>query len=372
MEWPLFTAEQQDEVPLWWSSLSAAEPLFSDPRWLELFARSRSESPAWWFSAGRSDQAEIGLRATVVQAGARKSMNPYRWLFEPTAYHDGPPFDPAGAPAREAWFPLLLCSYPGLDSYPVGAGRDPGLVQLLLDGVADWAASQGIAVVALGFVQPERHEVATAAAAAGYHGVPVAVRANLPLSAGPAAAGSSARQRGGVRRLRRRLAERGVRVREVDHPLAELDALVQLRCAHARQHGKEPDPAEERSWLGPLLERLADRITVYGAYAGDELRGFSLFVDDGHWWHAFAVARRDPAADRDLYFELMYHLPVEQAAARGITELSFGYGTSEAKRRRGCTLVPVPAWYRAAQPQIQDWLAGQTSQARVTPARMPS
>src|SRR5687768_11678850 len=120
----MFTVVQQDESPLWWSGLSAGERLFSDPRWLELVAGSRGEPPAWWFCLGRADRPEIGLRGTVVGADARKSMNPYRWLFERTPYHDAEPFDPAAAPDRTAWFPALLCSYPGLDAYPVGAGDD--------------------------------------------------------------------------------------------------------------------------------------------------------------------------------------------------------------------------------------------------------
>jgi predicted N-acyltransferase len=70
-------------------------------------------------------------------------------------------------------------------------------------------------------------------------------------------------------------------------------------------------------------------------------------------WNAFVVARRDP----DLYFELMYHTPTEHAAARGIAEISFGYGTEQAKRRRGCTLVPVPTWFHSADPPVQRWLA---------------
>jgi uncharacterized protein len=360
----MFSAVQQCSVPEWWSRLSVADTLFSDPRWLELFARSRGETQTWWFSAGRSGQAAIGLRGTVVGADTRKSMNPYRWLFEHTAYHDREPFDADSAPERSAWFPVLLCSYPGLDTYPVGAGDDAELVRLLLDGIAQWAGERGITLVVVGFVQPERHQVAAGASAAGYLALPVATRANLPLagrSAEEVFCSYSAQQRNNLRRLRRRLAALGVRVVELQHPETELETLVELRCAHSRQHGKEPDEAEERAWLGPLLTELTDRVTVYGAVAESQLRGFSLFVDDGRWWNAFVVARRDPVADHDVYFELMYHTPIEQAASRGIAEISFGYGTEEAKRRRGCALVPVPAWFRSTEPSVSRWLTDAAS-----------
>ena len=356
----MFGVVQQRSVPSWWSRLSSANPLFSDPLWLELFGDSRGEADTWWFSAGRGDNAEVALRGTVVDADTRKSMNPYRWLFDRTGYHDRHPFAADGAPDRSAWFPALLCSYPGLDTYPVGAGNDPEPVRLLLDGLTGWAAERGIATVVVGFVHPEHEGFAAGATAAGYAAVPVATRANLPLAGRTAdeVFGSySAQQRNNLRRLRARLAARGVRVVELPDPSAELDTLVELRCAHARQHGKEPDADEERSWLGPLLDRLGDRVTVFGAIVGDQLRGFSLFVDDGRWWNAFVVARRDPDEDRDVYFELMYHTPTEYAAARGMPELSFGYGTGEAKRRRGCTLVPVPAWFRGADPAVARWLA---------------
>jgi hypothetical protein len=368
-----FTATQGDGAPPWWAGLAAATPgatVFSDPRWLELFAGSRGEPPAWWFAAQRQDRPVVGLRGTVVQAGTRTSMNPYRWLFEDTPYRDERAFDPTAAPERASWFPALLCSYPGLDSYPVGAGDDPELVGSLLDGVAGWAAGRGIATVVLGFAQPERAGLAAGATAAGYTPLPVAVRATLPVSAEDPFPGYSAQQRYNVRRLRRRLADRGVRVEELPEPLAELDTLVELRCAHARQHGKQADPAEERSWLGPLLRLFPERVTVYGAFTGAELRGFALFVDDGRLWNAFAVARTDPDADRDAYFELMYHTPTERAAGRGVTELSFGYGTAEAKRRRGCTLTPVPAWYRAtsaADPAVARWLAARAADPAVAP-----
>ena len=355
----MFSAVQQCSVPPWWSRLSAADPLFSDPRWLELFARSRGETGTWWFAAGRSERPEIGLRGTVVGADTRKSMNPYRWLFEDTAYHDREPFDASGAPDSSAWFPALLCSYPGLNTYPVGAGGDAELVRLLLDGIARWAGSRGIGLVAVGFVQPELLPFGAGARAAGYLAVPVATRANLPLagrSADQVFGSFSAQQRNNLRRLRRRLDARGVRVVELPDPRSELDTLVELRCAHARQHGKEPSEAEERLWLDPLLTELGDHVTVYGAVAGSQLRGFSLFVDDGRWWTAFVVARRDPTIDRDVYFELMYHTPIEHAAARGIAEISFGYGTEEAKRRRGCTLVRVPAWFHSTEPSVRRWL----------------
>ena len=183
---------------------------------------------------------------------------------------------------------------------------------------------------------------------------------------------------------RARLHDRGVRIVELERPLRYLDALVELRCAHSGQHGKVADPAEERAWLEPLLTTLADRVTVFGAftepagsegragpageggsagsagpvgYGGSPLRGFALFVDDGRWWNAFAVARRDPEQDRDVYFELMFNTPVEAAAARGIAEISFGYGTGEAKRRRGCRFATVPAWYSSTDPSVADWLA---------------
>jgi predicted N-acyltransferase len=103
---------------------------------------------------------------------------------------------------------------------------------------------------------------------------------------------------------------------------------------------------------------------VFGAIADSRLCGFALFVDDGHWWNAFVVARRDPVADRDVYFELMYHTPIEHAAARGIAEISFGYGTEEAKRRRGCTLVRVPAWFHSTEPAVRRWLADTAREER--------
>ncbi len=355
----MFDSVRQHAAPSWWPHLGAAQPLFSDPRWLELFAESRGDSGTWWFAAGRGTEAEVGLRGTVVGAGTRKSMNPYRWLFDRTGYHDREPFDAASAPDRSAWFPALLCSYPGLDTYPVGAGDEPEPVRLLLSGIAGWAASRGIATVVVGFVHPEHTAVAVAAAAAGYIAVPVATRANLLVPAdGGVFASYSTRQRNNVRRLRARLAAGGVAVAERSDPTEHLDTLVELRCAHARQHGKEPDPAEERAWLGPLLHRIGDRVTVFGAtrHTTGELRGFSLFVDDGRWWNAFAVARRDPVADRDVYFELMFHTPAEWAAARGIAEISFGFGTGEAKRRRGCALVPVPAYYLGLDPSVAQWL----------------
>lgn len=359
----MFSVVQQGSPPQWWSRLSAGETLFSDPRWLALFGRSRGETETWWFGAGRSDRAEIGIRGNVVGADARKSMNPYRWLFERTAYHDGEPFDAGRAPDSQTWFPALVCSYPGLESYPVGAGvagGDSELVRLLLDGIAGWARDRRIGLVVVGFVQPERQVFGTAAAMAGYRPVPVATRASLRIDGrGPDQVFDlySAGQRNNLRRLRARLATRGIRVVELADPVAELDTLVALRCAHMRQHGREPDEVEERTWLGLLLTELGDRVTVYGAIEAGELRGFSLFVHDGQWWHAFVVARRDPERDRDVYFELMYHTPTEQAAARGIAEISFGYGTEEAKRRRGCTLVRVPAWFLSTEPEVHDWLA---------------
>ena len=43
------------------------------------------------------------------------------------------------------------------------------------------------------------------------------------------------------------------------------------------------------------------------------------------------------------YFSCMFYQPVECAPARGVEVLAYGYGTLDAKRRRGCQLSPYYA-----------------------------
>lgn len=334
--------------PSWWPHHDVGTPLFASWEWLSTIGSLQSKGEHGWVRVGGPD-AWGALRSTWVTAtSTRRSLDPYHWAYEQTAYRTGiadpqPPSRP-----REAWFPSMVSVLPGLDTYMMGTdAADSGCAVKLLAALIAEAQRRGAATVALGFVQPSEIGLMAGAELMGFQRITMATLATLALpgdrSKDPWAHHSS-KQRANMRRTRRLLHEAGVQVDVVARPLEQLDTLVALRCDHLRSHGRHPDAEQERRHIRTLLQRFGDRCTVIVAAAGYEIRAFSLFLRDVDIVHAYMTGRRDLGDNKDLYFDVNYYKPAELFNEQNIAAISYGYGTEEAKRLRGCHLEVVPGY----------------------------
>lgn len=332
--------------PGWWPVCDSDVPLFVSQNWLKAFADVRSYENHYWFRATEMTTGrESMIRGTWVDdSRLRRSLNPHHWMFEQTAYRDGVAFTDAQQHVPiERVIPSLVFVYPGLDFHLVG-NRDARAVTTLFGQAIRTAKEAGAASVAIGFAQPGDGVTAEVALQLGFTRFKMATLASYHVagrSADDLFGSYSRKQRASFRRTRRRLGEQGVKCRILQEPHTQLDLLTELRCSHLAHHGRSPIVQEERRHLAALFLQFGALVTVLIAVRDHEIRAFSLFLQDGDTWHSYMTGRREACEDRDVYFELNYYLPVEIAARNEYRVISYGYGTEEAKRLRGCQLEDV-------------------------------
>lgn len=339
-----------------WRALDPDPSLFASPAWLALMS-DRIEGTHRRFVSAPGTPDATGFFGTVVgDSGVSESKNPWRLLFEPCHVRTLTPSAVAAqaaaraaGPPREAWFPSLVLTYPGLECFPAGPGRHrPAALDRAVAEVVGRARDEGLRTVAFLYVQPEERALAQALRRAGFVRFPLALRCNLRppgTSFADYRATLSRDAAHSMDRVRRRMAERGVSVDRF--PLRELndaavERLVELRLQHRAKYGRRPDAAGERTQLRTFREHFGDRVEVVAALADGRIIGFCLFLDAGDVRHAWSNGTDyTDSRSKDTYFEVCYYRPVEDAYRTGRKELSFSYGAERTKLERGCRLDEV-------------------------------
>jgi hypothetical protein len=342
-------------APPGWERLEATSPLFGQSIWFSLMGKARPEDV--WCVALSEGRPVVGFRGTTFgTAAVSDTWDPWALLFDRVPTVRTLPEevlpeleDAGGADLRRLFFPALVFCYPGYDVFPIGGGegrRD--LLEGLVAHTVEHARRQAVATVSFLYVDPQREGFEDALRAAGFVGFPGATRADLTLVGhdfDAYVAALSGNQRANLRKIRRTLGEAGVTVTRRDLRDVMEDVLA-LRLLHKKKHGRRFDEAEERSMLEAFAgPGLAERVTLFVATAEARTIGFALFLWDDLLWHAmFTGSDYDDPRHKNAYFELMFYAPIEHAYRHGIRRLSFGYGTEEAKRRRGCTITTTRSW----------------------------
>jgi predicted N-acyltransferase len=147
-----------------------------------------------------------------------------------------------------------------------------------------------------------------------------------------------------VKREINRMDERGL-VRAVRPLGPDEPELLDLRCRLIQKYDGAVDRAAQAAIFDMIREHVAPSdITVFTVSAGDRLLSFSLFIQDGPEWTVMLIGSDYDSPDAGYgYFSCMFYQPAELAPARGVNLLAYGYGTLDAKRRRGCQLSPYHA-----------------------------
>jgi hypothetical protein len=260
-----------------------------------------------------------------------------------------------GAPT--SWEPSLIVMYPSYECFPVGPAAEVGTyIESLVAAAVDWARDAGMRAVAFLYVSARPNPLSAALRRTGFYRIPLSFNSVLRIT------GSTfddylrtlpAKRRRMVRWERRQLESSGITFSL--RPLPDcLDDVVRLRCALVRKYRGEVDERSERQ----RLQNIAKLLSAYevGVFYGEyhqEMVGFSLFHGhQGVWYPYWTGTDYDHPRHRLVYFETLFYLPIQMAAASGVRAIEYGHGSWPVKRSRGCALVPLDGWVLPLAPEL--------------------
>lgn len=332
-------------VPADWDALAGDVPALARARWIR-FGQSWYPGPYVTFAASGAAGC-VAMGGTVLPSPAAVPRRD-PWHILTGRLGDLGLFAGGGHPWERdldpaAVHPCLVLMYPYYGTLPVGTGaRDPGALAEFVDGLMDWARAEGVASIAVLYLMGEADALLKVLSAAGFAVAPMGQRADLAVTwsdFGGYLRALPKKYRDEVKREIRRMDERGLVRRE--RALADDEPeLLDLRCKLIEKYDGRVDVAAQAAMFDMIREHVAPAdITVFTVSAGERLVSFSLFIQDGAEWSVMLTGTNyaDPEAAYG-YFSAMFYQPAERAPARGVRQLSYGYGTLDAKRRRGCHL----------------------------------
>lgn len=359
-----------ERVPPEWARLAGASSLHASPAWLEVMCDRVPGTPAVFVAHDAAGPA-AALYATVVdEARSYEAYDLHRLLTaEPPVFEDGRTVPGAGALPRACWFPQLVVALPGHACVVVG---QTAALDDVVGATVSWARARSLAAVAFIYTSRDDASLARALAHAGFARFALTHRCVLELPGSgfdDYLASLSHSVRKSARREMRTLERGGVRVRR-EGVRGSVNDMARLRCELLRRYGHDADEAAEARRLGALAERLD--VVAFCARSGPDLLSYALFVAHGGSWWARATGTdhgRDGA--RFAHFATMFYAPIEHAYAARVRTIDYGVASLEAKRHRGCRLVPLDGWALALDRGLAGALAapsGATTSSRASEA----
>jgi len=296
------------------------------------------------------DRLGVALCGTVLSApGVNRRMDPYMMLTgqsrDDGLLPDGPhPW--LGIPIEDL-FPCLLLMFPNYETAPAGyQARVPAALAEFIAALTDWAADSGVRSLAATYLRPDCGELLDVLRAEGWLVAIMTQRCDTDVvwrDFDGYLAGFPSKRRIVIRRELRALAELDVELGERRLAAVDERELLALRCQLVGKYGGRPDAAKEAGLLDRLRAEFdAKDLLVVEAHRERRLLGFTLFVRDGEHWPALMTGSdyTNPAA-RLSYFATCYYRPAALAPGLGIRTISYGMGSWQAKKLRGCRLRPV-------------------------------
>jgi uncharacterized protein len=339
-----------DGLPPDWDELAAGAPPSVSRRWVNLAAdRFPAGYRTFELRAGGATLAALG-GTVLARPHASPRVDPYRILAGHSAGLGLIPAGPhpwRGLGAADV-MPCALLMYPNYDLFPVGpAARDPAALDCLVRHLCAWAGREGLASLAFLYLTPRGGALMDALRRAGAQVVPLAHACSLDVTwrdFDGYLATLPQKRRAAVRSELRRLAAQEVTVGAEELGAVAPD-LLRLRGQLVVKYGGTPSAERD----GRLLDYVRASFTpaeicVVTARRRGLLLGFFLLVQDGDCWTALLTgADYDEPCSRFTYFATGFYTPAALAPARGVRTISYGLGSWEAKRLRGCELTALSA-----------------------------
>jgi uncharacterized protein len=338
-------------VPADWDAYAGDGPAAGRARWIE-FGQSWYPGPYQTFALRDGDECLVAMGGTVLPAPAAVPRRDAWSMLTGRTRHLGlfadgaPPWPPDLDP--DAVHPCLMLMYPNYATFPVGArAADPPTLRRFVDGLVAWAAGNGIASVAAVYLTAPADPLLVEFGRAGFTTHPMGERCDMPVTWSDFPGylrGLPKKYRDEAKRELNRMDERGL-VRGFRPLGPDEPELLDLRCRLIEKYDGSVDEAQQAAIFDLIRRYVApEDITVFTVMSGDKILSFSLFIQDGPEWTVMLIgsAYGEPNAEYG-YFSCMFYQPIELAPARGVELLAYGYGSLDAKRRRGCVLSPYHA-----------------------------
>lgn len=344
-------------VPADWDSFAGDGPAAGRARWIEF---GQSWYPGAYQTFALRDErgaCAVAMGGTVLPTPAAvPRRDPYHILTGRTAhlglFADGTHPWPSDLDP-DAVYPCLVLMYPNYATFAAGERvEDPDCLRRFVAELVGWARTQGVASITLVYLTPRARPLVEALARAGFTTLPMGERCDMAVTWSDFDGylrGLRKKYRDEAKRELNRMDERGL-IR-ASRPLADDEPeLLDLRCRLIKKYDGSVDPAEQAAIFDMIRQYVApEDITVFTVCAGDRTLSFSLFIQDGPEWTVMLIGSDYREADAAYgYFSCMFYQPIAQAPTRGVRLIAYGYGSLDAKRRRGCQLSD----YRAAEMRL--------------------
>jgi uncharacterized protein len=350
----MLVVERSGRLPEHWGEWVPEEAPTARPDWVRM---------AWYRMPGQplvlvDDGAERPVTACLASLVTEPLDNP---RIDPYAILSGRSLKVGlGAELGTPWghlgtgdvYPMLLLMLPNYETALLGAGgRDAEHAGGFLRDVEQLARDTGMRSVCATYVTDRQPAVRRAWDILGWDQGPMTHRCDLEVTWNgfdEYLARLSSKRRVEIRRELRMMAERRITLGVDRLDDTDLTELLDLRLALLRKYGQPADAQRERAVLiGVASTFPADLATVVYACAGDDLIGFTLFLDCHPTWVALmtGTAYGHPGSAM-TYFATCYYEAARLAPSRGYRTISYGMGSWEAKRLRGCALAPVHIGWR--------------------------
>lgn len=333
-------------VPADWDLYAGDGPAAGRARWIR-FGQSWYPGPYQTFGLWHNGTCEVAIGGTVLPSPAAvPRRDAYHILTGRTSHlglfsddtHPWPDdLDPASV------HPCLTLFYPNYAGFPVGVrADDPARLRPFVTELIAWGRRSGVASIAFLYLTPRAEPLLAELNRAGFTTLPMGQRCDMPVTWPDFAGylrGLPKKHRDEAKRELNRMDERGL-VRSFRPLASDEPELLDLRCRLIEKYDGSVNPAEQAAIFDMIRRYVTpDDITVFTVTSEDRLLSFSLFIQDGPEWTVMLIGSvyDDPAAEYG-YFSCMFYQPIELAPARGVELLAYGYGSLDAKRRRGCRL----------------------------------
>lgn len=335
-------------VPDDWDSFAGNGPAAGRGRWIT-FGQSWFPGDYQTFALrDRTGDCRVAMGGTVLTAPAAvPRRDPYHILTGRTAhlglFADEHPW-PADLDPGDV-HPCLVLMYPNYATFQTGPGaNDPDTLREFVHELVAWGKSEGVASIALLYLTPPTAPLLEELRRAGFSTPYMGQRCDMAVTwsdFGGYLRSLPKKYRDEAKREINRMQDRGLVTGT--RPLgAEEPELLDLRCRLIEKYDGSVNRADQAAIFDMIREHVApEDITVFTVSEGDKLLSFSLFIQDGPEWTVMLIGTDYREQDAAYgYFSCMFYQPATMAPTRGVNLIAYGYGTLDAKRRRGCQLSP--------------------------------
>jgi predicted N-acyltransferase len=138
----------------------------------------------------------------------------------------------------------------------------------------------------------------------------------------------------------------GVRIQQIEDVEPYEERIHELVSMNIYAHNRLPFMCS-KAFYKRLKENLGNDATIYAAVKEGRISGVCICISKGSLSCATIVGIDHEMSGNDCtYFNLAYYRPIMDAIASGKTQINFGRGMYELKRRRGCKVKNIFFYYK--------------------------